>query len=144
MAGNAARAAHLKQHQFQPGNSLGRGRPKLPEHLAHIKAFSADEISRIIAKYGRMTTEELLDHLDDRNTIVIDKCIGKLFIESLKEADYQRLSFLLDRCIGKPQVVTVDWDEDADEQLSKIPLQDLLQIVKNAIPEMSKKAGHVD
>lgn len=128
-----------KPYLWQKGVSGNPGgRVKLPEHLKAIKALSHLEINRIISKYGRMTFAELIKSLDDENMTVVEKAIAKIFQKSIKDSDFSSLNFLLDRAIGKAPLVEIEDEDDSERaQLSRLSFQELLQVVKNAIPDLN-------
>jgi len=127
------RPSHWKKGQS--GNPSGR--PKLPPELKAIPPFTANELSRIISKYGRLTVERLYEIIDNKLATAMDVAVCKIFARSIEEGDYGRLSFLLDRCIGKPPVSEpLDSDED---DLSAVPTAELLQLIKRAIPDIKQQ-----
>lgn len=127
----------LPTHLFQKGKSGNpNGRPKLPEHLRAIQAFTGEEISRMISKYGRLTLLDLEIVKDNAKSAIIDRIFAKMFCETFEKGSYATLTFLLDRCIGKvAEVVYSEPEDTTKEDLRKIPLTELLQLVRKAIPE---------
>jgi len=122
----------------QSGNPYGK--PKLPEHLRLIKAFTSDEIARYIAKYGRFTIENLILTESDQNAPIIERILARMFREAFEakpEFALPTLKFLLDRALGKvPDVVFSEPEDDAErEGLRKLTLEELLQLVRKIIPE---------
>jgi len=131
-------AAQNLPHLWKKGQSGNpAGRSKLPEHLKAIKAFTAEEISRMISKYGRMTLLDLEIVKDNPDSAIMDRIFAKMFCDTFEKGSYATLTFLLDRCIGKvPDVVyTEPEDSPEKEELRKMPIQELLQLVRKAIPE---------
>ncbi len=114
------------------------GRPKVPEHLRKIKSISPNEVNKIIAKYARMTYKELIKDLENENHPMMERLIAKIFKESLKNGDYNALNFLLDRAIGKAQVVFDEEDGSDAEKISKMSFQELLQVIRDNIPQMKE------
>ena len=127
--------------QFKPGQTGNPfGRPKVPEHLRLIKAFTSDEIQRIIAKHGRMTLDALLAIKDDPKAMMIDRIFARMFHDCFFSKDGEALNaikFLLDRSIGKvPDIVFTEPEDDQDrEGLRKLTLEELLHLVRKMIPD---------
>lgn len=134
----ASKADRIRPYQFKKGQIANpSGRPKVPAHLLAIKALTADEINRTIAKYGRMTYAELEHALHDPKTITVDRAVISIYSRAVKDGDTSALSFLLDRSIGKAPMFLSDEEEDEKLKLAKLPWQELLLLVKNAIPEIN-------
>jgi Family of unknown function (DUF5681) len=127
-------------NQYKPGQSGNPGgRPKLPEHLRLIKAFTAEEIQRIIAKHGRSTLDNILKIKDDPKAAVIDRIFARMFHDSFFSREGEALNaikFILDRSIGKvPDVVLTEPEDDQErEGLRKLTLEELLHLVRRMIP----------
>lgn len=140
-------ARKLPDHLWKPGQSGNKsGRPKLPEHLRLIKEFTSIEIGRYIAKYGRATLNDLLAVEHNKEAPMIERIFAKMFhtaFDSKPEYALPTLKFLLDRSIGKmPDVVYPEVEEDEQrEELRKMPLADLLQLVKRMIPDSPLEAA---
>lgn len=98
------------------------GFPALPPELKAIKALTASEVNRRIAKYARMTRAELDAALKDKATPMLEVCIAKVFVTSAALGDYSRLNFLLDRAIGKAPVII---DDESQDDLSKLTNEEL-------------------
>lgn len=117
------------------------GKPKLPEHLRLIKAFTAPEIARYIAKYGRSTMEELILVESDKESPMIERIFSRMFrqaFDSDSNTALATLKFLLDRSIGKvPDIILTDQsaDDPERESLKRLSLDELLQVVRRMIPE---------
>jgi len=133
--------AHIKEFGWKPGRSGNpNGRPKLPGHIRLIKDFSPAEISKYIAKYGRSTIEELVMLESSNDAPIIERIIARMFRQAFDgkpECALPTLKFLLDRSIGKvPDVVMTESPEDIErEELRKLSLNELLQVVRKLIPD---------
>lgn len=134
-------APHLAQYRFQKGQTGNPGgRTKIPEHLKAIRGLTAGEVAKLISKYARMTCEELAECLEnDSQMAVIDRCFIGMFEQSIRKNDYTALNFLLDRAIGKAPIY-IEGEEEKDDSISKMPTHELLQLIRNAIPD-NKKAS---
>lgn len=88
--------------RFLPGQSGNpSGRRKLPEELKDIAEFTAEEIKRMFAKYGRMPVELVKEAANDLQIASIEAVIASGIMRAIKDGDYARLSYFLDRTIGK-------------------------------------------
>lgn len=134
-------SAAEKHWLWKPGYAPNpKGRPKLPEHLRLIKEFTSYEIARYIAKYGRNTIQELILTESDDDAPVIERIFARMFRQAFDgkpEVAIPTLKFLLDRSIGKvPDVIYTETPDDEErDSLRKMPLGDLLQMVKRMIPD---------
>lgn len=90
----------------QSGNPSGR--PKLPRELQGIRELTADEIKRIITKYGDMTKADLAIEIASNSISVLHLSIANILYKAT-EGDVAKLSFLLDRSIGRSK------DSDSDQ-----------------------------
>jgi hypothetical protein len=123
------------------------GRPKMPEHLRIIKAFTPEEIQRIIAKYGRLTLEEVCKLEKDESVPMIERIFAKMFAKAYTaraESAVVVLKFLLDRSIGKvPEVIHAEYESDPGrEDLRKLSLEELMLMIRKMLPnETIKKIG---
>lgn len=75
------------------------GRPSLPAALKAVRAFTADEIERIIAKYMRLSKGELQRLLKEESDSLpmFDAMICSILANAYKTGDFSKLNFLLDR-----------------------------------------------
>lgn len=127
-------------HPWKPGVSGNPGgRPKLPEALRGIHSLSQLEVTKIVSKYARMNHAELVAVTEGRAAPMLELAIAQIFVQSAKYGDHQRLSFLLDRAIGKvPAVDLTDEETEARRELQGMTDRELLQLVKDKIPELEK------
>lgn len=116
----------------------GKGKSHLPEELKGIRALSAFEVNRMIARYARMIMSSLLEKLEDPGTTVLELAIASIFQKSIQQGDFAKLSFLLDRCIGKVQI-NIEEDEDdldAREEIKNLSMSELLTLIKTPTKEI--------
>lgn len=128
---SAAARSRANLRSWLPGQSGNpSGRPKLPEELRAIREFTADEIKRVIAKYGRMMAVEVIAMLAEENRgrmPMLDLAIASTLLAATN-GSVAHLSFLLDRAIGKPKEVV----EDAgDGDVEPMTPQEALKILKD-------------
>lgn len=121
----------------QSGNPSGKTR--LPPELRAIRALTQEEACRLISKYARMGAAEVEAILEARTAPMLDLAIAKIFDESVKKGDWQRLSFLLDRAIGRIKITeATDEESEAIREIQDLSDQELIRLVKEKMPEMEK------
>ena len=121
---------------WRPGQSGYAGHAKIPAELRAIKSLTQLEVTKLISKYARMSSLELSVALERKDLPILELAFISIFQKSVEDGDFTRIAFLLDRCIGKVKEVVEDEEERAErEELSKIPLQDLLKLVQSNLPE---------
>ena len=128
---------------FPPGVSGFAGRKhnfgKLPEELKDIKSLTQLEVNKLISKYARMMLETLKESLKNSKTPVLELAIASIFLKSIEQGDFTKLSFLLDRCIGRVPINIEDEDEtDSREEISRLSMTELLTLVKTNLPAEEK------
>ncbi len=128
-------------HRWKPGESGNPvGRTKLPEELRGIKALTGEEACRLISKYARMDYAEVKALLEAKAIPVLELAICKIFLEAIEKGDFMRLDFLFNRAIGKVRESAPLTDEEVTAQeIQAMSDQDLLNIVKQKLPELEKK-----
>lgn len=124
---------------WKPGQSGNpSGGPRLPAELLAIRALTRAEACRYIAKYARMTKEELELAATNPKTTAIELSIASIFMKCIQHGDSTRLQFLLDQSIGKIPVATeTDEEKLARQDLQNLSDQELIKLVKDKIPELS-------
>ena len=126
-----------------PGNM--NGRPKLPEEVKAARKYTRGEIEVLIAKYGDMSTDELLAIAKDPKSRVIEAMIASIAAWGIKKGDQARLNFILDRTIG-PVPRQIDANVTADirstglESLDKAHQKQILQNMINRLDSDDEKA----
>jgi single-stranded DNA-specific DHH superfamily exonuclease len=125
---------------WQPGQSGNPGgKPKLPAELRAIASLTNQEINKYVAKYARMTKDQIDAATLNPNTSVVELAIASIFMNAIRHGDANRLSFLLDRAIGKVPVITETSEEKAARQaIQELSDQELTQLIKQKIPEIEK------
>lgn len=92
---------------FKPGQSGNpAGKPPMPPELKAIKALTPGFVKMIIAKFARMSKEEMGQLLmkppgSEGAPNMMEIMIGSIVAKAAQDGDYSRLNFLLDRSIGK-------------------------------------------
>lgn len=80
--------------------------------------------------------------MDNPETPAIEAHVASIFMHGIKHGDHLRLSFLLDRAIGKvPIAVEDDEDRAARREIEDLSDEELIRIVAEKLPELTKKAG---
>ncbi len=134
-------AEHLKP--WKPGVSGNpSGRPRLPDELRGIRSLTVTEVCKLVSKYAQLSHPELEAVIEAKTAPVLELAIAKIFEQSVRYGDYQRLAFLLDRSIGKAPVTSPDDDdESARKQLEGLSDRELLRLVKEKLPELEKEGA---
>jgi hypothetical protein len=126
---------NIKPYQFKKGKiATPSGRPRLSEELKVFKQFSHQEISRYIAKYGRMPAAEIQKTIEDPTCQAIEVAIGKIFQQCMENGDYQRLNFLLDRGVGKVPDVIMDLSDCEGNRFKDLPMPQLIDMLNTILP----------
>jgi hypothetical protein len=86
---------------FQPGNKLGKGRPKLPSDVKEARQFSKSEVDHSLSKFVVMTRDDLAKVKNDPESTLLDLALHSIFTHAINKGDHQRLEFILNRTIGK-------------------------------------------
>ncbi len=118
---------------WKPGQSGNAGgRPKLPPELRMITQFTRQEISALIAKFGRMTDEELNAVIRDSKTPIVEIALCNMWKDA-KSSDkaMQAFNFLLDRSVGKPAEIEPNENEEEKITVTKDNLKDLYAIARD-------------
>ena len=86
---------------FEPGNTFGKGAPKIPEDIKEMRKLNTIELERILNKYIDMTSAELLAAQKNKETKALDRMIISTIIKATNNGDHKRIDFLLNRLVGK-------------------------------------------
>lgn len=107
-----------------------------------ISALTSAEASRLISKYARLGHGCLQSVVDNPATPALEASIASIFISSIKHGDYTRLAFLLDRAIGKvPVAIEDDEDRAARREVEDLSDEELVKLVAEKLPQLTKAAG---
>ncbi len=79
----------------QSGNPSGK--PKVPDHLRDVKQFTAEEVNRTIAKYMRLSRNELAEINNNGDLPGFEAVICSIILQAHKSGDFSRLEFCLNR-----------------------------------------------
>jgi len=119
-----------KGKPFKPGNSFGKGRPKLPDDLAGVQKLTPDIVQRIFAKFAMMTSVEMQAALKNPEATMIEIMVGSVVAKAAKEGDQSRFNFLLDRMVGKVKDVVEHQGADLDDELDRVPRSKIIELMK--------------
>lgn len=115
------------------------GRAKLSPELRAIKALTREEASRYIAKYARMSAQDLEAIILARSAPMLELTIARIFQEAEKKGDERKLSFLLEQALGKvPTVEPTAEEADVMREIQELSDQELVRLVKEKLPEIEK------
>lgn len=110
-----------------------RGRPPLPPQLRAINAMDAREVSRLCAKYLRMSKADGEKALKVKSLPMGEVWILKCIFEGMIQGDPIKFSVFMDRVCGKTQLA------EAFEE-AEISTEDLVAMLEERFPHL-KKAG---
>jgi hypothetical protein len=123
---------------FKPGVSGNpKGRPIVPEEVRGIPRLTSEEVKRCIAKYLRKNIREIHDTYNDDqffgNLSALDAIVVSIIKNAVEDprGDVNRLEFLIQRA-GVPLKVEYDDSDEIDEVFDSIPVESLLQLVKDS------------
>lgn len=96
-----ARGKKTGGKDFAPGNSHGKGRPKVPEDVKEARKLNQVEFERVANKYLYLTRDELKASLAAPATTVVELLVGSIIGQAVQKGDHTRMEFLLNRLIGR-------------------------------------------
>lgn len=112
--------------RFKPGQSGNpSGKPK--------GLLSTDEIASLMAKFCRLTRDELQGIVQDPKSSMIEITVASILAKAAKDGDYSRLEFLLTRSIGKVKDVVAHEHVDVVERLKDVPKETLISFLKERV-----------
>lgn len=104
------------------------GRPKTPPELRAYNEMDVRIISRMITKYGNMSTDELQKLSKDGSTKGIDRNV------ILNILDKDKLPLILDRTVGKlvdkVEQTNIDYNADEHTEIERGTVRDILKAIK--------------
>lgn len=92
-------------HRFKPGNTMGKGRPKLHPDVMDIKPYTQRDLALIIRDMVDMEPEQILSLTQDPKTSCLKLMLASTIMKGVKEGDHSRIDFLFNRMIGKVKEV---------------------------------------
>jgi len=118
----------------QSGNP--NGKPKKDPIIREFQATTYKDFILKLQKYGTFSKEELKEIVDNPKTQTFDLIFIRILYDAMHgKADARQV--LLERLWGKVKDhMQIDLEsENNKEDLRKLPIQELLQLVRKAIPE---------
>jgi len=112
---------------FQPGNKLGKGRPKLSDEYRDIKTLDKDIFKKTISKYLDMDVENLKEFLEQVKTQkvkVFDAYIAAMIAKGMQTQDISIMEWLATRSVGKVK-------DEVDHNITNNVHMDILNYIKN-------------
>ncbi len=88
---------------FEKGNTLGQGRPKVPEDLKQSRSANRENFERILSVYTKKTASEINLALKSSELPILEMIVAKILAVAFNEGDPRRTEFILDRLIGTPR-----------------------------------------
>lgn len=90
---------------FKPGNTYGKGQPRIPDEYRAVHKLHKDIFERVISKYLSMRVDDFKALSTDPNEIgklpVIEGCIVSILCEQMRTGSYQILEWLASRSVGR-------------------------------------------
>lgn len=86
---------------FQPGNKLGRGRPRIPPEVKEAQKLTRRKVVSVMSRFINMTDEDLKAFLSAGKGTALELYVASMLAKGIKDGDVTRLDFLLNRTIGK-------------------------------------------
>lgn len=111
---------------FQPGNKLGKGRPKLDASFKEIKNLDKDIFKKTISKYLDMNVENLREFLEEVKTQkvkVFDAYIASMIAKGMQNQDVSIMEWLATRSVGKVK-------DEVDHNITNNVHMDILNYIK--------------
>jgi len=111
---------------FQPGNKLGKGRPKLSDEYRDIKTLDKDIFKKTISKYLDMDVENLKEFLEQVKTQkvkVFDAYIAAMIAKGMQTQDISIMEWLATRSVGKVK-------DEVDHNITNNVHMDILNYIK--------------
>jgi hypothetical protein len=91
--------------QFKKGWKGGPGRPSISPELKKIPGITKEEVDKILAKFSRMSRDEIKAFMADPTATMMELMVGSVVLKAYQHGDQNRLGFIFDRTIGKVKEV---------------------------------------
>lgn len=85
----------------QSGNTKGRPKYELNEHLENLPKISNSYIEKLISKYCNVTLEIAQNAVVDNSLSLIERLIARSVVDAFVLGDHRKTDFILNRIIGK-------------------------------------------
>lgn len=130
-------------HYWKPGQSGNpNGRPKKAVEADKIRYAKYAELLELLGKFCEMTSPELTTFIARKEATNFELIYGKLVTQAAGGDKTARLEFS-ERLLGKPKEAPtteeLTEDELARQELASLGNAELLQLLKNKIPELEEK-----
>jgi hypothetical protein len=104
---------------FEPGNKLGNGRPRVSEDLKRARYQNKVDFAKALNKLFKLDVAQLKDisHKDSAFPIS-EKIVAKILLSSFENSDPFKLQFVLDRLIGTP-IIEPELPDDFEPESEK-------------------------
>lgn len=112
---------------FEPGNKLGKGRPRLDDQFKEIKNLDKDIFKKTIAKYLSIDVEELessLRSIKEKKVKVFDAYIITLIAKGMQTQDVSIMEWLATRSVGKVK-------DEVDHTITNNVHMDIINYIKS-------------
>lgn len=120
---------------FQPGNKLGKGRPKLDEEFRQIQNLDKDIFKKTISKYLSIDVEELessLRSIKEKKLKVFDAYIITLIAKGMQTQDVSIMEWLATRSVGKVK-------DEIDHSITNNVHMDIINYIKTQQGKLNGK-----
>jgi hypothetical protein len=77
----------------------------MSNELKKIPGITKEEVDKILAKFSRMSRDEIKAFMEDRTATMMELMVGSVVLKAYQHGDQNRLGFIFDRTIGKVKEV---------------------------------------
>ncbi len=115
------------EHRFKPGQTANPGgRPK--------SLLTADKIAAKLGEFWVMPRHAIHVLTEDPDAPIGDVMLGKIMLETAKNADHGKLAMLLDRAVGKPKEIAPPKGDGSGLMLTPEDYETVVEIIRRGKP----------
>ena len=97
------------QNEIPPGP--GKGNRRVPDEIKQLRKANSLAVELVFQKFLQLNKQELEDLLEDPETTMFERILGRVMVMASQGGDPVRFAFVLERAFGKTPVQTsaTDW-----------------------------------